>query len=122
MPLDPVRVKALFQSALDLPDPADRPAFLDRECGDDTELRHRLDELLAAFDRPASALERPLAAGPDDPTAASGPIATDGDATASHSDPTLLHRPEAASPVVGALIAGRYKIRQEIGEGGMGTV
>ena len=35
MPLDPRRVKALFNAALDLPDPADRPAFLERECGDD---------------------------------------------------------------------------------------
>ena len=55
MALDPRRVKALFQAALDLPDPADRPAFLDRECGDDPELRHRLDDLLAAHDRPADA-------------------------------------------------------------------
>ena len=39
MALDPRRVKALFNAALDLPDPADRPAFLDRECGDDPELR-----------------------------------------------------------------------------------
>ena len=31
--------KRLFNSALDLPDPAHRPAFLDRECGDDQELR-----------------------------------------------------------------------------------
>ena len=53
MPLDPRRVKALFQAALDLPDPAGRPAFLDRECGGDDELRRRLDELLAAHDHPA---------------------------------------------------------------------
>ena len=64
MALDPRRVKALFHAALDLPDPADRPAFLDRECGDDLELRRRLEELLAAYDQPASALERPLARRP----------------------------------------------------------
>ena len=62
MALDPRRVKALFHSALDLPDPADRPAFLDRECGDDLELRRRLEELLAAHDRPASVLAQPLVA------------------------------------------------------------
>jgi hypothetical protein len=64
MPLDPRRVKALFNSALDMDDPADRPAFLDRECGDDPELRRRLGELLAAYDQPAAALEQPLAAKP----------------------------------------------------------
>jgi len=41
VPLNPRRVKALFNAALDLPDPADRSAFLDRECGDDRELRQR---------------------------------------------------------------------------------
>ena len=44
MPLDPRRVKAL-----DLADPAERTAFLDRECGDDNELRRRLDA--GRFDR-----------------------------------------------------------------------
>ena len=52
MPLDPRRVKALFNAALDLPDAAGRTAFLDRECGDDQELRQRLDELLGRL-RPA---------------------------------------------------------------------
>ena len=54
MALDPRRVKALFNAALDLPDPADRPAFLDRECGGDPGVAARLEELLAAYDRPAS--------------------------------------------------------------------
>jgi eukaryotic-like serine/threonine-protein kinase len=114
MPPDPARVKSLFQAALDLPDPAGRPAFLDRECGGDRELRGRLDALLSAHDRPASALERPLAA-PDEP-------ATDADLTTDHSDPTASYRPAPASPIIGTVVAGRYKVRQEIGEGGMGTV
>ncbi len=58
MPLDPIRVKALFNAALDLADPVDRSAFLDRECGDARELRQRLGDLLAAYDQPAVALER----------------------------------------------------------------
>ena len=61
MPLDPRRVKALFSAAIDLPHTADRPAFPDRECGDDRELRQRLGDLLSAYDQPAGALERPLA-------------------------------------------------------------
>ena len=54
MTLDPPRVKILFGQALDHADPADRLAFLDRECGDDPELRRRLDELLAANRRKAA--------------------------------------------------------------------
>ena len=59
MPLDPRQVKALFNAALDLPHADDRPAFLDRECGDYKELRQRLDDLLAAYDQPAGALRAP---------------------------------------------------------------
>jgi len=134
MPIDPRRVKELFNAALDLPDPADRPAWLDRECGGDPELRARLDELLAAHDRPAEVLELPLVerpgqtdappgdAGPDPtlaatehPAAAGGPAATD-------ADPTASFRPAPSGPIVGTVVAGRYKVRQEIGAGGMGSV
>ena len=132
MPTDPRRVKELFLAALDLPEPADRPAFLDRECGDDGELRHRLDDLLAAHDQPASELERPIAASlqatasPDDPdrmagdpgapTVARTPTAFEGRTASVRPDD-----PPAAS-LIGVVVAGRYKIRQEIGEGGMGSV
>jgi len=51
----------LFIAALQIDDPAERAAYLDQACGGDNELRKRLDALLAAHDRPASALVRPLA-------------------------------------------------------------
>ena len=72
MPLDPRHVKALFNAALDVPDPADRAAFLGRKCRDNKELRLRLDDLLAAYDQPAGALERPLANAPGQTTARDG--------------------------------------------------
>jgi len=119
MHLDPRRVKELLSAAVDLPEPADRLAFLDRE------LRERLDALMAAHDQPVSELERPLAVNVD-----GGSIAAP-DETAAGSDPrasdlgqTVSHQPEIPAPesLIGSLIGGRYKLRQEIGEGGMGSV
>ena len=107
MPADPRRVKELFAAALDLPAPTDRAAFLDRECGD-PDLRLRLDALLRAHDHPESALDRPLAS-----PAATGPFAPAGTLTPNHAG-----RTESA----GTLIAGRYKLLESIGEGGMGEV
>ncbi len=97
MPADSNRVKELFVAALELAE-ADRRAFLDRECIDDPDLRRRLDALLQAHDQPESALERPLA----------------GEAQ------TGMYGKAVESP--GVVIAGRYKLLESIGEGGMGEV
>ena len=130
MPFDPHQVKALFNAALDLLDPADRPDFLDRECGEDRDLRQRLADLLAAYDQPAGALAQPLAEGPVQTTAPDGiSIRPDNPGlnpaeTAADSDQTESYRPETLRPaaLIGSVIAGRYKLREEIGEGGMGSV
>ena len=39
MAIEPGRVKALFQAAIELNDTSERRAFLDREVGGDSELR-----------------------------------------------------------------------------------
>ena len=134
MPLDPRRIKALFLAALDLADPADRPRFLDRQCGQDRELRDRLEELLAAHAQPAKALEQPLAAtmavqspGSHDQETITGEPASAYATlvrTAEITDRTESYQPVNPPPsaMIGSVIAGRYKIRQEIGEGGMGSV
>jgi hypothetical protein len=101
MAVDPAGAKALFLTASDLADPAERAAYLDRECDGDAELRARVEALLRAHD--AAPLPGP---GPADATRTHGPAPTED--------------PPAA--LVGAVIAGRYRLVEEIGAGGMGSV
>jgi serine/threonine protein kinase len=96
MPADPQRVKELFMAVSEAP-AAGRAAALDRECGGDAELRQRVEALLAVHERPDSFLNAPAGNG----TAAYRP-------------------PDGLEP--GQVFAGRFKLREELGEGGMGVV
>jgi serine/threonine protein kinase len=99
-------LKELFLAALEV-SPEDRAAWLDRECADDAGLRAHLALMLAAHDAPQSLLDRPAAEGPFAYSLPAGSTA-----------PTI-DRPISVLP--GAII-GKYKLLQQIGEGGMGTV
>ncbi len=128
MTIDPARAEALFRAAITRADPAERRAFLDRKVGADNELRARIDALLAAYDRPPGVPDRPLDA--DLQATVNMPVVTVDLAPGttepgrSQSDETTGGgRRRVAGPArVDTVIAGRYKLRQEIGEGGMGTV
>jgi serine/threonine protein kinase/tetratricopeptide (TPR) repeat protein len=103
MAVDAARAKSLFLAASDLADSAERAAYLDRECGGDADLRARVEALLRANDA------APLPVAPQ----ATVDSAPGHPATEDHADPTAR---------VGALLAGKYKLIEEIGEGGMGSV
>jgi serine/threonine protein kinase len=86
--------ESIFAAALGKATGAERRAFLDEACGGDKALRRRVERLLEADDHTAGILER----GPDGPT-----------------------DPPRSGEQPGDRI-GPYKLREQIGEGGMGTV
>jgi serine/threonine protein kinase/tetratricopeptide (TPR) repeat protein len=90
--------RSIFHAALERANPQELAAYLDQACAGDAALRQRVDALLAAHDASGAFLSE---ARPDP-------------------NGTLAHAP--ATPLVGTVIAGRYKLLEEIGEGGMGTV
>jgi tetratricopeptide (TPR) repeat protein len=93
----------IFIAALHQQDPAERAALLDRACGEDRALRERVEELLRVQEQLGSFMERP----------AEGVAATGAFFPAP--------REQSAGEGPGTVI-GPYKLVQEIGEGGMGTV
>src|SRR5262249_1905907 len=107
MTLDPKRAKSIFLAALEKAE-EERRAFLDEACAGDADLRQRVERLLLAHDRPDS-LPETLAA--QAPTLDSNPLES------SELDPGSVSLVEAPGTVI-----GHYKLIQQIGEGGMGTV
>ncbi len=101
MAVDPARAKSLFLAASEIADPAERAAYLDRECSEEAELRARVEALLRAND--ASPLPE------SEPAEATGNYVQDAPAA-------------GASEQAGTIIAGKYTLVELIGEGGMGSV
>jgi serine/threonine protein kinase len=101
------REVALFSAALEL-EASQRTAYLDKACADDPELRQRLEDLLGVHDRAITFLESGERPGP---TAAVGPEAA--------AAPGRLGVPPGEKPWDHI---GRYKLLQQIGEGGCGAV
>src|SRR5262245_17481668 len=106
MPTPPNLARAVFVEAVEMTDPSDRAALLDRACGGDTDLRVRVEGLLRAYVDAGSFLEQPAAG-----LGNTGPAGSAATGTA---------RPPAAGP--GAVVGGRYKLLEQIGEGGFGVV
>jgi WD40 repeat protein/tRNA A-37 threonylcarbamoyl transferase component Bud32 len=96
---DAQREAALFDAAAKLRG-RERTMFLDGACHGDSELRARLDALLAAQEQPEDALV---------------------EATPTSAVTVKMERTDAPNETVGQKI-GRYKILERIGEGGCGVV
>ena len=102
----PPRPRALFLAALELPDGPARAAYLDDQCGTDRNLpiRRRVEELLALASDLGGFLDQAAVHGSLRPLTS----------TVSGSDPS--------PPVAMGDRIGRYRLVQEIGAGGCGTV
>ncbi len=103
-----MNIEDIFSEAVKIKTPADRARYLDKVCAADARLRARLETLLKAHDQSDSFLDTATLASP--PT--QHPLDQD-------VNPAFAPRPITEGP--GTLI-GRYKLLQQIGEGGMGIV
>ena len=98
--------KAVFTAAMSVSDPAERHAYVDAQCANDTALRQQVAGLLAAAE--ASVGDNPL----DAMVEALGPESTANAATVLPTPRDVSQRREI----------GRYKLLEQIGEGAFGTV
>src|SRR6476620_762355 len=93
---DQLDIKSIFAQAAEILTPQERAAFLDQACGNNAEIRARVEQLLAAMDNAGGFMQQPAMLAP-----------------------TANYSPIAERP--GTMI-GPYKLMEQIGEGGFGLV
>src|SRR5262245_57216007 len=96
----PITEESIFAEAIEKGSSEKRAAYLDRVCGNDSALRARVEKLLRSHEEAGSFLRKPPD-GTSDPTRAAD-------------EAPLSEQP--------GMVIGPYKLLQQIGEGGMGTV
>ena len=95
-------IDSVFGNAIEIGAPEERMAYLDAACAGNASLRAEVDRLLQAFEKAGTFMHRRSAV-----EVTAGKVPT-------------IDQPSRERP--GAVIAGRYKLLEQIGEGGMGTV
>src|SRR5262245_53585964 len=92
----------IFIAALETDEPAQRQAYLDEVCADQPELRQQVENLLRLHEGAGSFLQNPAAE--------------------SAATRTIQAAAEPPPPEAAGTVIGPYKLIEQIGEGGMGTV
>src|SRR4051794_19299266 len=93
----------IFIAALQKEDPAERQAYLDEACARQPELRQQVEHLLRLHEDAGSFLEKPAA-------------------ESGVTEPPTDAAERSSSPEAAGVLIGPYKLIEQIGEGGMGTV
>lgn len=110
--MDVIRIRRameLFKQACVM-DAASRSAFLETQCGEDADLRRRVDALLAEDSRSMNLLDAP-----------GGGVPMLARQITSLTQIEMTHATESAGAAI-PVLTGDYRIMRIIGEGGMGTV
>src|SRR5262245_5228054 len=98
--------RSIFIAALDIDDSKKQAAYVAEACGSDAGLRQRVEKLLRSHEQAGKFMEEPAAGETPESDSSQSAIRN-------------LQFPVAEGP--GAVI-GRYKLLEQIGEGGMGVV
>src|SRR5262245_54309057 len=103
MPPEISDIQRILADAVEINSSSERQAFVDRACGDDAEMRRQVEQLIANHLHAGEFLELPAHY-----------------ALPTNVDDEITEK-EAIPEGLGTTI-GPYKLREQIGEGGMGTV
>ncbi|HET6424835.1 MAG TPA: SUMF1/EgtB/PvdO family nonheme iron enzyme [Planctomycetaceae bacterium] len=118
--------REIFQSAINLPDANERQAFLAKACGNDANLRERLEQLLRAHYELSGFLETPAAEQLAVPSLETEPTAFVPKSREANAEPSLEHESlEFLEPGTKPESLGRlahYEVLEVLGRGAFGIV